>query len=110
MWLCSDRDHAAETGAERANHPGQSDVSDREVVVAREDLDENRSARRELVASRQRRQRLMGDRHRLILQHRRFVLAEAEDEVAVTDRLELVERIHEPEQIERDDVKGIDGK
>jgi hypothetical protein len=52
----------------------------------------------------------MGDGHRLFLQHGHFVFAEAEHEVAVADRLELVEGIHQPEQIERDDIEGIDGK
>ena len=43
------RHHAAETGAERADHAGQAHVSHREVVVLRKHLDEDGALRRELV-------------------------------------------------------------
>ena len=54
--------------------PGQADVADREVVVLGKDLDQNRALRRELVPLRQRVERLVRQRQRVVLQDRRLVL------------------------------------
>ena len=100
------RDDAAEAGAERADHAGQADVADREVVVLREDLDEDRALRRELVARRQRAERLLRQRHRVLLQHRRLVLVQPHHDVAVAHGDELVERVHHLQQVVGDVLNG----
>ena len=63
--------------------PGQPDVPDGEVVVLREDLDEDRPLRRELVALRQRVERLRASGTAYSRITRRLVWMQADDEVAV---------------------------
>ena len=101
------RDDAAEADAERADHAGQTDRSNREVVVLRKDLDEDRAARYEFVLRRHRRQRLVGERDGVLLQHGRFVLVHAHDEIAVAHGDELVQRVHHREQVEDELVVAV---
>ena len=63
--------------------------------------------RRELVARCQGLERLVRQRQRVLLQHRRLVLVHPQDEVAVANRLELVERVQQAEHVERGDVVRI---
>ena len=103
------RDDTPEAGAERADHPGQADVSHSEVVVLREDLDEDRTTRRELVARGQRGERLVRQRERVLLQNRRLLAVHPQDDVAVAQSRELVEPVHHAEQVLSDDVvEGIE--
>ena len=93
------RDDAAEADAEGADHAGQAERAHGEVVVAREDLDENRTARRELVARRHRVERLVREGDRVLLQHRRLVLVHAQDQIAVAHGDELIEAIHHLQEV-----------
>ena len=96
-----ERDHAAEAGAERADHAGQPDVR-----TAKSSCFGNISIRIgpvgvnwycfESVASAS-----LRERHRVLAHDRGFLGIEAEDEVAVGDRLELVERVEQREQVVR---------
>ena len=83
---------------------GQADRPDGEVVVLREHLDEDRSCRLELVLLRQRVERLARPWHDLLAHHGRFVGVQAHDQIAVADRLELVDRIQHGELVEDEDV------
>ena len=101
------RHDPAEAGAERADHAGQTGVAHGEVVVLRKDLDENRTLRRELVPRRKCLERLMRERNGVLLQHRRFLLVHAHDEIAVADRLELVEHVEHVQQVLGDGVERV---
>ena len=105
-----ERHDAAETGAKRADHAGKPDGPHREVVVLREHLDQNRALRRVLVPLRHRLECFVRERDDVFLEDRRFILVQPDDEVAVADRLELVQRIEHLEHVERRDVVRIDGK
>ena len=95
-----ERDDAAEAGAEGADNAGQADRAHGEVVVLREHLDEDRPGRLELVLLRQRGERLPAPAARRARASpplrpgcRRTI------EVAVGDRLELVERVEHRERV-----------
>ena len=102
-----ERDDAPEAGAERTDEARQPDRADREVVVFGEHLDENRARRFELVPLGKRVQRLPREQHDMLTHDARFVRVQADDEVAVTDRLERVDRVEHREQVEGDDVERI---
>ena len=61
-----ERHHAAEARAERADHAGQADVAHGEVVVTREDLDQNRALRRHVIARAERGERVARQRQRML--------------------------------------------
>ena len=66
-------DDAAEARAERADQAGQAEVADREVVVDRKDLDEDRPLRRELVGRGQLLERLVRQRDGVLAKDLRLV-------------------------------------
>ena len=101
------RDDAAEAGAEGANHPGQACGADREVVVTREDLDEDRALRRELIPRGEIGERLFGQRHQVWLQHRHLLLVEANGQVLAGHGDELVERVHQAQQVVGDRIERV---
>ncbi len=94
-----ERHDTAETDTERVEHARQAGDSHREVVVLGKELDEDRSLRRELVARREAVERLMRERNRVLLQQRGLVLLELEDQIAVADGDELVERVQQVEHV-----------
>ena len=102
-----ERHHATEARAERADHAGQAHVTDREVVVLRKHLDEDRAARTELVAFRERLERLLGKRQHVFAHHRHLVAMQPHDQFAVLDRLELVERVEQREEVIGDHVVRV---
>ena len=93
-------DDAAEARAEGADEPWQTEVADREVVVNRKDLDEDRSLRRELVVRRHLLERVLGERDGVLAQDARLGGVELEDQIAVLHDLELLELVEEREQVE----------
>ena len=105
-----ERHHAAEAGAERADHAGQPDGAHREVVVLREHLDENRPLRRELILLRERGERLLRERRDVFAHHRRFARMALEDDVAFGRHVELLERVQHLQQVERRLVELVDRK
>jgi len=94
-----ERDHAAEAGAERADHAGQPEIAYREVIVYRKDLDENRPLRRELVLRAEHLQRVARQRQRVLPQHRCLVGMHLDGHVAVFDLREAVELIEQHQQV-----------
>ena len=100
-------DHAAEARAECANHARQPQVPDGEVVVPREHLDEDWPLGLEAIPRRELLQRLLRQRQRILLHHGGFIRVKLHRDVAVRDRDELVERVEQPQQVERDDVVGV---
>ncbi len=102
-----ERDHAAEAGAEGADHAGQPERAHREVVVLGEHLDEDRPLRLELILLGERGERLLRQRHRELAHHRGLVGMQPHDDVALGDGLELVEGVHHLEQVIRDDVERV---
>ena len=104
------RDHATKAGAQRTDHPGQPEVSDGEVIVAREHLDQDRALHLQVVARRQGVERLLRQREYVLLEYRRLIGMHAHDNVTTLERLELVEGVHHAQQVERDDVERIVGE
>ena len=102
-----DRHDAAEAGAKRAQQAGQPEVADGEVVVVGEDLDEDWTGRIDAVESRQLRQSLRRQRHHVRPQHRRLGGIETDGQLPRLDRGELVERVEQRQEIERDDVVAV---
>ena len=100
-------DDAAETDAQRADHARQAERADGEVVLLRKDLDQDRPARRELVARRERAERLVRERHRILAQDRRLVRVEPHHNVAVADRDVLVDLVHHVQLVLGDPVERI---
>ncbi len=103
-----ERDHAAETRAQRADHAGQAERPDGEIVVLGEHLDQDGPLRRELVLGRHRAERLVRERDGVFLEDRGFFLAQLDDQIAVANGLELVERVEQAERVERDDIVRVD--
>ena len=87
----------AEAGAECADHARQAYRAHGEVVVLREHLDQDRTGRREVVPLRERGHRFLGERDGMLAHDRGFTGIEAEDQIAVGDGLELVERVEQRE-------------
>ena len=102
------RHDPAEARTERADHAWKPCRAHSEVVVLRENLDENRALRRELVLRRQGLQRLLREWHRILAQDRSFSGIQLQDDVAFADLDELVERIEQCEQVVGDQVVRID--
>lgn len=93
------RDDAAEARAESAHQAGQPERAHGKVVVQRKHLDQDRSARREAVARRERLVRLGSQRHSVRLEYGGFFLRELEDEVAGLHDLERVDPVEDVEQV-----------
>jgi hypothetical protein len=70
-------------------------MADSEVVVLREHLDQDGSLWCEAVPFDQRGKGLLGKRDCLLAHHRDFVRMELEDQIAILDGLELVERVQQ---------------
>ena len=102
-----ERHHLAETGAQRPDHAGQAQGPHREVIVLREHLDQNRHLRLHAVAGREVVQRPLAELDHVVLQHRGLVGMEPDDQVALLERLELVEGVEHLQQVEGDDVVRI---
>src|SRR4029453_116553 len=98
---------AAETGAERADEARKSEVPHSEVVVDREDLDQDWSLRRELVFVRERLQGIMCKRNRVFLENRRLVRLELEGQIRVLYDVELLELVEQVEEVLGHPVEAI---
>ena len=105
-----DRHNATEARAERANHAGQPQVTNGEVVVVREDLDENRAGRREVVAGRQRRERVLGERDGIFAEDWRLVAMHFQDEIAIANGDELIQLVQHLEQVVGNPIERIGAK
>ena len=103
-----ERHHAAEARAKRANHSRKTERAHGKIVVLGKNLDENRPLRCELVFGREGLQGFLRQRHRVLAHHRRFRRIELENDVSLADLDELVERIEQREQVERDLVVRVD--
>ena len=88
-----ERHNATEARAERANHAGQPQVTNGEVVVVREDLHENRAGRCELVAGRQCRERVLRERNGIFAEDWRLVAMHFQDEIAIANGDELIQLV-----------------
>ena len=99
-----ERDHAAETRAQRADHPWQAERTHREVIVARKHLNQNGSSRSEFITRREIVQCLLGQRQHIVLHDRRFVPVQSDDKVSHLKRLEFLQRIEQIEQVVGHDV------
>ena len=102
-----ERHDAAKAGTERADEAGQADGAHGKVVVLGKHLDENRPCRLELVQLRQRVERLPRQLHHVLAHHSGFVWMQADHEIPVADRLELVDGVEHRELVERHHVVGI---
>ena len=102
------RHDAAEARAQRAEHAGQAQRADREVVVAREHFDQQRPLRRELPALAERGERLSRQLRHVFPHHRRLFSGHPNHHVAGGDRLEGVELVQHLEQVVGHHVPGID--
>src|SRR4030095_4278827 len=106
LWRI-ERHDTTEAGAECANHAPQAYRADSEVVVLREHLDQDWTGRREVVPLRKSGHRFLGERDGMLAHDRGFTGIEAEDQIAVGDGLELVERVEQLQRVERLLIAGI---
>src|SRR4030095_5063200 len=81
--------------------------ADSEVVVLREHLDQDWTGRREVVPLRKRGHRVLGERDGMLAHDRGLTGIEAEDQIAVGDGLELVERVEQLQRVERLLIEAI---
>src|SRR6185503_2961562 len=91
-------------------HAWQSERAHRKIVVDRKNLDEDWPLRREAIFRRERLDRLLRERHRVLAQHRSLVRVELQDDVPFLELDELVELVEERQQVPGDLVVRIDLK
>ena len=98
---------AAEAGAERADHAGQAERADGEIVVAREHLDQHGPARRDVVALAEIGERLARQLLDRVAHQRQLLRVDLQDQIADGDRLETVERVEHRQRVVGDDVERV---
>ena len=94
-----ERDDTPEADAKRIQHARQAGDPHGEIVVLGKELDENRALGRELVARGEAVERLMRQRNRVLLEEGGLVLLEPENQIAVADGDEFVERVQQAEHV-----------
>jgi hypothetical protein len=103
-------DHAAEAGAEGAEEARQAQGADGEVVVFREDLDEDGPPRFEAVARGHLRHGVLHHGHGVVPERRSLVWIELDRHGSGLDRLEPVQRVEHLQQVVRDEVVRVGSK